>query len=111
MVETKVEKPFKCPYCGFQSLSKKVLDRHIAEEHPDIAKNKEDKKKKKSKVPTVGDLLSGKTALFYLRNGDVLKGKYKGITRYEIHIETEKGMVILFKHAIDYIEILDKKEE
>ena len=99
---------YRCPYCDFWAMSKRVVERHIREAHPDKAEG--DGKKKTGKGEgekfrtKVLSKMVGDRVIAYLRGGTVLKGKILEITKYEVYMQTDEGAkVCIFKHALDYI--------
>ena len=98
---------FKCPYCDFSALSKKVLEQHISEVHKEeLEKKKEEKKKPKGK--TKGDFVAKisnnydwvKVVCF---DNEVFEGRITQYSLYQIELKTKNGHVWIYKHAIKYI--------
>ncbi|WP_456420124.1 RNA chaperone Hfq [Methanocaldococcus infernus] len=48
--------------------------------------------------------LRGKNVKIFLRNGEVLDAEVTGVSNYEIIVKVENRNLLIFKHAIDYIE-------
>ncbi|XRO75699.1 RNA chaperone Hfq [Methanocaldococcus sp. 28A] len=48
--------------------------------------------------------LHGKKVKIFLRNGEVLDAEVNGISNYEIVVKVGDRNLLVFKHAIDYIE-------
>ncbi|WP_456471983.1 RNA chaperone Hfq [Methanocaldococcus sp.] len=48
--------------------------------------------------------LRDKKVKIYLRNGEVLDAEVVGVSNYEIVVKIEDRNLLIFKHAIDYIE-------
>jgi sRNA-binding regulator protein Hfq len=111
--------PYKCPYCGFESLNKKNLEIHIKEEHSrevekeerkgeDKVEERKGKEKEKLKEKEINDFsrgLHGKNVILTFLDGSQIEGEMKGYSRYEFLIEPEndEGEIILFKGAVKTI--------
>ena len=65
------------------------------------------KPKKPKTIKPLKDTLPqkiGQNAIIHLRGNQILRGKIKKVTLYDITIETEqKEEILILKHAIDYI--------
>jgi len=48
--------------------------------------------------------LNGKNVKIFLRNGEVLDAEVNGVSNYEIMVKVGERNLLIFKHAIDYIE-------
>jgi host factor-I protein len=48
--------------------------------------------------------LNGKKVKIFLRNGEVLDAEVTGVSNYEIMVKVGDRNLLIFKHAIDYIE-------
>lgn len=85
----------------------------IADEIDEIKKQVANLRKKVKALtpsPSAADLLNrivGKKALLVLRDGTQVTGTLAEHDRYNCWVETEDGTLILLKHAIDSIQILD----
>jgi len=111
---------WKCPVCGFTAMSKKVVQSHIERTHlrdvtPEPTEKPSKKAKSKSKPPEKVEIKEGwdiggvpvKKVKLYLRTGAILTGDVVRITKYEIVLNTSNGQVVVFKHAIDYLDVLE----
>jgi sRNA-binding regulator protein Hfq len=64
-----------------------------------------------SKEPKIKDMVKGfigKSVAIYLRGKKTLKGRLETVTQYEIIITINHQPVLIMKHAVDYIEIMDE---
>ncbi|WP_423793451.1 RNA chaperone Hfq [Methanocaldococcus indicus] len=48
--------------------------------------------------------LNGKKVKIHLRNGEILEAEVTGVSNYEIIIKIDDKEILVYKHAIDYIE-------
>ncbi len=48
--------------------------------------------------------LNGKIVKIFLRNGEKIEGEIAGISTYEIIVKVNNKNLLIYKHAIDYIE-------
>ncbi|ENN96698.1 hypothetical protein J422_00976 [Methanocaldococcus villosus KIN24-T80] len=48
--------------------------------------------------------LNGKKVKIFLRNGEVLDAEITGISNYEIVVKVGERNLLIYKHAVDYIE-------
>jgi host factor-I protein len=48
--------------------------------------------------------LNGKKVKIFLRNGEVLDAEVTGVSNYEMMVKVGERNLLIFKHAIDYIE-------
>jgi len=105
----------KCPYCDFTALSRKVIEMHIAEKHKDKIEQKEKQKPKEKKkqkreekkqIDSFTEVLRGAKVKLYLRGGKELEGEIIDTSKYEIRLMTGEKQLIVFKHTIDYLELL-----
>ncbi|XRO77152.1 RNA chaperone Hfq [Methanocaldococcus sp. 10A] len=64
------------------------------------------KQKPKKSIPNFeyARRLNGKKVKIYLRNGEVLEAEVNGVSNYEIIVKVGERNLLIFKHAIDYIE-------
>jgi len=105
----------KCPYCDFTAFSKKLLEIHIRERHKELLEKKEKKEKKKEKktkkeekrqIDSFTELLKGEKVRLHLRGGEKLEGEVIDSSKYEIRLAVGEKQLIVFKHTIDYLELL-----
>ncbi|MEM3581283.1 MAG: RNA-binding protein hfq [Candidatus Bathyarchaeia archaeon] len=55
----------------------------------------------------IGELVCpGMRVRIFLRNGKTVEGTIASVSRYEIRLIGVPGTPIIFKHAIDYMEVL-----
>ncbi|MCQ6254558.1 RNA chaperone Hfq [Methanocaldococcus sp.] len=68
--------------------------------------NKPSKKKANKMIPNFeyARKLKGKKVKIFLRNGEVIDANITGISNYEIIVKVRDKNLLIFKHAIDYIE-------
>jgi len=110
-----------CPICGFKAMSKTVVKSHIERTHlQDIKKDTKEVKKKekkakkdkeKAKVWSIGGVPLKKVRI-HLRGGNSLIGEVVGVTTYEIVLKpnshvSDYDKIVIFKHAVDYIEVIE----
>lgn len=111
---------WKCPFCNFTAMSKKVVEMHMQREHKDLLKKeKHDKKQKQKKktaerLPPWGrDYVSewcNKKVKIKLANGEELIGTLfaEPEGRYAVKLQTVEGRkLIINKGSILYYELLD----
>jgi sRNA-binding regulator protein Hfq len=64
-----------------------------------------------NKEPKIKDMVKGfigKNVAIMLRGKKSLKGRLETVTQYEIIITINQQPVLIMKHAVDYIEIMDE---
>jgi len=95
---------YKCPVCDFTARSEKVVKMHLKQCHP------EHKQQTKSKHPTLAGIPLSRVKVS-LRSGQTITGAVEAVWRYEIVIKPDNQRIrkVIFKHAVDYIDILDTK--
>ncbi|WP_456471721.1 RNA chaperone Hfq [Methanocaldococcus sp.] len=72
-----------------------------------MRKNK--KKQKQNQPKEFLPAIRGLEVKIYLRNGEEIKGEILSISTYEIIVKTKEGKdLLIFKHAIDFIDYFQK---
>ncbi|MBW2672636.1 MAG: RNA chaperone Hfq [Deltaproteobacteria bacterium] len=92
---------YKCPVCDFTARSEKVVAMHLKQAHPEHKQQTETKRPKLAGVPL-------SRVQVFLRSGQTITGAVEAVRRYEIVIkpDNQRTRKIIFKHAINYIDIL-----
>jgi hypothetical protein len=52
------------------------------------------------------ELWKGKRIRVYMRNGQTFEGLLKEIWKYEFWLETSNQTILVFKHAVDYAQLI-----
>lgn len=88
---------------GGYRMNKEKLDKEKLDKEKSKEKTKENIKEEAVKI------FIGKDVTVTLRGGTKLKGRLEITTRYELILTIDSKPVLVMKHAVDYIELLDQQ--
>ncbi|USS41020.1 hypothetical protein NF865_02025 [Thermococcus aggregans] len=113
---------WECPVCGFKSMSKKLIETHIQQDHSDeVHYHSSGKERAFTKEADVresgnkgdkeeGENVKEKKVKIKLITGDMFMGLFVPKDPYFITLKTEDGRRILInKGAVAFIELLEDK--